>query len=158
MIGKVVKVDLEEFQERLAHFNKKERKKVLIKATNDLGNAVMSKARELSPVGDYSNLVEPYNARMGGTMRAAWQKTPVSKKGEVYRQTVKNPIEYARYVEYGHKQTVGRYVPALGKRLKQGFVKGQYMLTKAVIQTNSVVDKIVKNRIDKELKKVFKNG
>lgn len=158
MIGKVVKVDLEEFQERLAHFKGEERERILNQVTNDLGNAVMSKARELTPVGDYSNLLEPYNARTGGTMRSAWQTTRVSKKGGVYSQTVKNPIEYARYVEYGHRQTVGRYVPALGKRLKQGFVKGQYMLTKAVIQTNSVADKIVKNRIDKELKKVFENG
>ena len=29
-------------------------------------------------------------------------------------------MEYASYVEYGHRQEPGRYVPALGKRLKNG--------------------------------------
>lgn len=36
--------------------------------------------------------------------------------------------DYAPHVEYGHRQQVGRYVPALGKRLVQPYVRGRYFL------------------------------
>lgn len=51
------------------------------------------------------------------------------KFGNNYIVIVENPVKYASYVEYGHRQEPGRYVPALGKRLKQSWVEGKYMLT-----------------------------
>ena len=36
--------------------------------------------------------------------------------------------EYAPHVEYGHRQTPGRFVPAIGKRLKASYVPGQHFL------------------------------
>lgn len=33
-------------------------------------------------------------------------------------------VQYAPYVELGHHQEPGRYVPAIGKRLKRSFVPG----------------------------------
>ena len=42
--------------------------------------------------------------------------------------TIYNPMEYASYVEYGHDQEVGRFVPTIGKRLKNPHVDGVYML------------------------------
>lgn len=41
-------------------------------------------------------------------------------------------VEYAPHVEYGHVQEVGRYVPALGKRLVADHVKAQPYLRPAV--------------------------
>lgn len=55
----------------------------------------------------------------------------VKKSGKQYIIEIKNPIEYASYVEYGHVQTPGRYVPALGKRLKKAWVPGKLMMTKS---------------------------
>ena len=49
----------------------------------------------------------------------------VKKSGKQYIIEIKNPIEYASYVEYGHVQTPGRYVPALGKRLKKAWTKSE---------------------------------
>lgn len=46
--------------------------------------------------------------------------------------TIYNPQEYASYIEYGHDQEVGRYVPAIGKRLKNPHVEGYYMLNKSI--------------------------
>jgi len=65
----------------------------------------------------------------GGTLRDAWHVLPVEKRGDAYYVTVVNNTEYAAYVEYGHRQTPGRYVPALGKKLKASWVKGRFMLT-----------------------------
>lgn len=41
-------------------------------------------------------------------------------------------VEYAPYVELGHKQTPGRYVPAIEKRLVRDFVPGKPYLRPAV--------------------------
>lgn len=63
-----------------------------------------------------------------GRLRESWARTPtVDGKTEVYNNT-----EYAAHVEYGHRQQVGRYVPAIGKRLKKGFVPGRKMLHNAM--------------------------
>ena len=63
-----------------------------------------------------------------GRLRESWIRTPtVSGKTEVG-----NATEYAAHVEYGHRQKVGRFVPAIGKRLKQGFVPGQTMLHRSM--------------------------
>lgn len=36
--------------------------------------------------------------------------------------------DYAPFVEYGHRQTPGRFVPAIGKKLKKKWVSGLYFL------------------------------
>lgn len=65
-----------------------------------------------------------------GNLREAWKhSTPDNGRVEVYNNT-----EYAAHVEYGHRQQVGRYVPAIGKRLKKPFVEGKHMLRDAVQQ------------------------
>jgi len=52
----------------------------------------------------------------------------VEKLGQTYVVWLVNVVEYASYVEYGHRQTPGRYVPALGKRLKLSWVEGRHMM------------------------------
>ena len=65
-----------------------------------------------------------------GNLRKAWKRsTPDNGRVEVYNNT-----EYAAHVEYGHRQKVGQYVPAIGKRLKKPFVPGKHMLRDAVQQ------------------------
>lgn len=65
-----------------------------------------------------------------GNLREAWKRsTPDNGRVEVYNNT-----EYAAHVEYGHRQKVGQYVPAIGKRLKKPFVEGKHMLRDAVQQ------------------------
>lgn len=41
-------------------------------------------------------------------------------------------VKYAPSIEYGHKQEVGRYVPAIGKRLKRAFVPAKPFLKPAI--------------------------
>ena len=65
-----------------------------------------------------------------GNLREAWKRSaPDNGRVEVYNNT-----EYAAHVEYGHRQKVGQYVPAIGKRLKKPFVEGKHMLRDAVQQ------------------------
>lgn len=70
-------------------------------------------------------------AQSGGSVNAQEyaQSLPITKQGNVYQIEIINPVHYASYVEYGHRQQPGRFVPALGKSLKAGWVKGRFMLT-----------------------------
>lgn len=65
-----------------------------------------------------------------GNLREVWKRsTPENGRVDVYNNT-----EYAAHVEYGHRQKVGQYVPAISKRLKKPFVEGRHMLRDAVQQ------------------------
>ncbi len=45
--------------------------------------------------------------------------------------------EHAPHVEYGHRQTPGRYVPDIGMRLKASFVPGQHFFRPCVERARS---------------------
>jgi len=47
-------------------------------------------------------------------------------------ELIGSDVEYAPYVELGHHQEVGRYVPAIGKRLVRPFVPGKPYLAPAL--------------------------
>lgn len=47
-------------------------------------------------------------------------------------ELIGSDVEYASYVELGHHQEVGRYVPAIGKRLVRPFVPGKPYLAPAL--------------------------
>ena len=91
----------------------------------------------------------------GGTLRDAWTILPVEKQGDNYIITVINNTEYASYVEYGHRQKVGRYVPALGKKLTSSWVKGRYMLTISTQELERQAPKIIEQKLYNFMKGCF---
>ena len=109
------------------------------------------------------------SGKKGGTLRRGWtggkntgakayaQALPVQKAGNLYTITVINPVEYASYVEFGHRQTPGRFIPAIGKRLKNSWVEGQYMLTLSEDDLKTISPKVLQQKLDKYLREVF-NG
>ena len=109
------------------------------------------------------------SGKKGGTLRRGWtggkntgaiayaQALTVQKAGNLYTITVINPVEYASYVEFGHRQTPGRFIPAIGKRLKNSWVEGQYMLTLSEDDLKTISPKVLQQKLDKYLREVF-NG
>lgn len=79
-----------------------------------------------------------------GHMRRSWRSAPAikSKNGEVKKSLV-NTADYAPYVNYGH-----RIVNKSGETI--GWVKGQFMLEKAVHK----VDKTLLKEFRKEIERV----
>lgn len=71
----------------------------------------------------------------------------VNRRGDNYALTVYNPVSYASYVEYGHRQLPGRYVPAIGKRLKQPWVKGKFMMTMTAGDIQAAAPKIIEKKL-----------
>lgn len=58
--------------------------------------------------------------------------------------------EYAPHVEYGHRQNVGQFVAAIGKRLKASYIPGQHFLLNNVNTQKPIFRQDLLN----ELKKV----
>lgn len=72
-----------------------------------------------------------------GRLRNAWRVGEIRRSGDAYIIEVSNNLEYAEAVEYGHRQEAGRYVPALGKRLKKSFIPGAHMLELSLAEVNA---------------------
>ncbi len=127
----------------------------------------------------YKKRVNP-DGKVGGTLRRGWISTThaeaenskgsptheeileyanglqISRLGGIYQIEIVNPVEYVSYVEYGHRQTPGRYVPALGKQLKQGWVQGRFMLTMSEQEIREIAPKVLENKIKKYLTECMK--
>lgn len=93
----------------------------------------------------------------GGTLRRAWHVGEIEKRGRVFLTSVRNPVKYAPYVEYGHRQEPGRYVPQIGKRLKQRWVEGQFMMTRASLTTSAARHEYAEKRYKRFVKR-YKNN
>lgn len=74
----------------------------------------------------------------------------------MYTIEVTNPLPYASYVEFGHPQTPGRYVPAIGKRLIDSWVDGKFFLTRSELELKREAPRIIEAKIAKELGEYFK--
>lgn len=127
-------------------------KRVLNKAVNE-GVKV---AKRLTNVSEGGNVVEFYTrsgeyvrfttktSRVGGQMRRSWYATPVKKSAQGVEQEMGNTQDYASYVNYGHVIRNKKDGPI------KGFVKGQYMLEKAI---NEVEKQLIKE-FEKEVERV----
>lgn len=101
-------------------------------------------------------LQQYWSGYVGGTLKRGWTAKPVERFGNQYRITVINSVEYASYVEFGHRQKPGRYVPQIGKRLKRGWVPGQYMLTNAEKELQEWAKTHMAKRFNAYLQKALK--
>lgn len=82
-----------------------------------------------------------------GDLRRSTIFEGVEKVGETFESTVSNNVEYAAHVEYGHRQEVGRYVPAIGKRLVQSYIPGQYIFRNARKRAINKLPKTVRDAV-----------
>jgi hypothetical protein len=83
----------------------------------------------------------------GGNAAKFVQEHKVDHSGGVYAIVLINPVSYASYVEYGHRQQVGRFVPQLGKRLKKSWVTGRFMMTDSNNELQTEIPSILKKKL-----------
>ena len=136
--GKVDFRQLEKLQERINRMYEFDREKFCRDCAHELAVILYKKVVERTDVGDYEEIsyikkdgsVLVYNAeKQGGELRKSWTIKSVEKQGDVYICEVINPKEYASYYEYGHREEPGRFVPQIGKKLKNAWVEGKFILT-----------------------------
>lgn len=132
----------------------------------ELAARLLRKVIKRTPAGDYSDTYEleddgeakflVESGKVGGTLRRGWSMKQLHHFDDTYGVEIINPVEYASYVEYGHRQTPGRYVPAIDAKLKVSWVKGQFMLTTSEKEISNIAPKFLETRLNQLLKECFK--
>lgn len=82
-----------------------------------------------------------------GFLRESWNIDDVKKKGNVYEIEISNDVEYASYVEYGHRIVRG------GNTL--GWKDGVFMLTISEKNLEKVMDRIFQRKFEKRFKDLW---
>lgn len=163
--GKVDYRELKDLRDKLEQFQKVDMEKFCSDMAKEIAARLLRRVKKRTPVGEYEVItyrtkdgrtITFNEGKQGGTLRNNWKiKNTVTKKGVVYEIEVFNPIEYASYVEYGHRQQVGRFVPHIGKRLKSGWVEGQFMLKISEEEVQAIAPKLLEKRLNEELRRIF---
>lgn len=83
-----------------------------------------------------------------GHLRNNWNIGEIQKRGTEYYIEVYNNIEYAESVEYGHRQTPGRFVPGIGKRLVKDFVPGKHMMQLSMMEVQKHLPDYLRDWLD----------
>lgn len=163
--GSVDYRQLEQLRDNLEKFQEIDMDAFCSKIAKELAARLLRRVKQKTPVGNYE--VITYNlkdgrvlkfneGKSGGTLRNNWKvQVDVTKTGDVYQIEVFNPMEYASYVEYGHRQKVGRFVPHIGKRLKKGWVPGRFMLKMSEEEIQNIAPKLIEKRLKEELRRIF---
>ena len=148
------KKELEKLQKQLEELEKgKARDKFFEDCAKEMAARLLSLVKPKTPVGVYDD-----PSRKGGTLRRGWtggkntdaeafaKSLEIEKSGKTYTITVENNVEYAPYVEYGHRTRGGK-----------GFVQGKHMLETSEQELKALSPKILQDKLEKFLKGVF-NG
>jgi len=128
------------------------------KCAKELAARLLAKVIRRTPVGEGST------GKRGGTLIRGWTASSESeaqsggsknakayadslsviKSGDVYQIEIINPVNYASYVEYGHRT-----------RNHKGWVKGRFMLTISEDELDAQAPKILENKLKKYLGECF---
>lgn len=115
--------------------------------TDNLAQHYLAEAIANTPVGAIAISPDGKYRSESEHMRRSWEAERINDT----TVKVQNTASYASYVNDGHRQKLGRFIPVLGKRLTKSFVKGLHMQEKAEAATRRASDKIMKNALDEYL-------
>ena len=146
--------DLKRFRDRLEkHFSAKEIDIFIESCAKELAARLLAKVIKRTPVRKPEDC--PPGVK-GGTLRRGWtgeksgaasayaQGLKVHHFGGVYVIEIINPVEYAPYVEFGHRTRGG-----------DGWVAGKFMLTISEQEVERDAPKVLENKLKKKLGDVF---
>lgn len=133
--GKVDFKALERLQKKMDRWQKIELEQFCVDCAKELAARLIARAIRLTPVDT-------------GELRRSWtldnQYIHVARKGHEYECEIINSMEYASYVEYGHRT-----------RGHDGWVHGYFMLTKAEMGVESIAPKLLEKRLQEKLGEIF---
>ena len=147
---------LKKLNKRLEQLMDSDIDKFIRKTAKELAGRLLNKTVKRTPV-------------VYGTLRDAWAIMPVGQRGNRYTVVLINNLVYASYVEYGHRQQPGRFIPGhwesdrfvydpdaeSGMVLKDSWVKGRYMLTISTQELERQAPKIIERKLYNFMKGCF---
>jgi len=154
--------ELEKLNQRLEQLSSVDFDAFCRDAAKDLAARLLAKVKKRTPVGVPPTWIEGekalkyWSGYKGGSLRKNWTIIlPIEKHGDIYQITVANNLEYASYVEYGHRQTPGRKVGVIERHLTANWVPGKKMMTISAQELEVQAPPILEARLYKFLKDVF---
>lgn len=142
--------DLDQLRNRLKNNISEYQIRLFIEScAKELAARLLAKVIKRTPVGVYTN-------RVGGTLRRGWtanksqaasayvNNLKVNHFGDQFVIEIVNPVEYASYVEYGHRT-----------RNHKGWVEGKFMLTISSQELQQATPGILEKKLQKKLGEVF---
>ena len=152
--GSVNFSDLNDFRQKLEKNLGGDQVDLFIEAcAKELAARLLAKVIKRTPVGQYPTS----SGKKGGTLRRGWtngksqaanayaNSLNVNHYGDTFVVEIINPVEYASYVEFGHRT-----------RNHEGWVEGKFMLTISEQEIESDAPKILENKLKKKLGECFK--
>lgn len=144
--------DFEKIQQNLEKLNQEQVDIFIDACAKELAARLLAKVIKRTPVGEYPNS----SGKKGGTLRRGWTNgknqsavsyaasLPIHHFGNTYVVEIINPVEYASYVEFGHRT-----------RNHKGWVNGRFMLTISEQELQSAVPAIIEKKLMKQMGELF---
>lgn len=150
--------ELQEFQRKIDSISEQQTSQFCEECAKELAARLLAKAIKRTPVGVY----DQGSGKTGGTLRRGWtaqgnasggrtasakqyaNSLKVTKSGSNYVIEITNPVEYASYVEFGHRT-----------RDHKGWVNGKFMMTISEKEVDAQAPGILQRKLIKYLKGVF---
>lgn len=145
-MGKVNIKGLENFQRQLEKLQNPDQ--FVEACVKELAARLLRLVIKRTPVGDYPKST----GKKGGTLRRGWtaqkqasaqgyaESIEVRRVGNTYIVDIVNPVEYASYVEHGHRTAD-----------HQGWVPGQFMMTISEQELQAIAPQVLEAKIKKYL-------
>lgn len=147
-LGKLKANDLKKFQNKLKKIQADTLNNFVESCIKELAARLLRKVIQRTPVGQYP----AETGKRGGTLRRGWTANksgsaagyaasiPITKNGNILNVEIINPVEYAAYVEYGHRTAN-----------HTGWVPGRFMLTISEDEIRQAAPVVLENKIKKFL-------
>lgn len=154
---------LQRLRDSLATLQSMDMDRFCTEVSKELAARLLALVIPRTPVGQYPKS----SGKKGGTLRRGWtsktqadaasrggsndakayaEALPVRKSGNAYTIEVINPVEYAGYVEFGHRTRGG-----------DGWAPGQYFLTLSEQDLERLAPGVIERKLEALLREVF-NG
>lgn len=143
---------LKDLKRKLEILEKQKAEEFMEACAKELAARLLAKVIKRTPLGQYPS----GSGKVGGTLRRGWtagksqnaisyaQSLQIQHIGDVYKIIITNPVDYASYVEFGHRT-----------RNHKGWVEGKFMLTISEQEIQTIAPRVLENKIKKLLGECF---
>lgn len=144
--------DFEKIKNNLEKLNQEQVDLFIDACAKKLAARLLAKVIKRTPVGDYPNS----SGKKGGTLRRGWtggknssavayaDSLTIHHFGDAYVIEIINPVEYASYVEFGHRTANHK-----------GWVNGRFMLTISEQEIQQAAPAIIEKKLMKQMGELF---